>query len=292
MLASCAGVEHLDDVGVLEARGGQRLAAEAGHEGLVLGQVLGQQLDRHRALEHGVGGQEDGRHAAGAQPALDRVAARDLGRRGSSVAPSSRAPGPTPPPLPVPGGIAAVAVAVVPSSSVRRRVRARSAVGVGLGVGLGRGLGRLGLGRRGVWVGLRLVGSVCVCSAVSWQRSSTRFQRLSKLSSSASRTSASTSSRAASRCSARPRAGSSSRTSLQAPSLPRSRRRSASSSGRSGSSQPAPRDAACPRRRRRSRPAPARQHEQRQQGDALRTLIARCRGVRRGRGGVPPPRWP
>ena len=91
-LGVLAGVEHLDHVGVLEPRRRQRLAAEAGHEGLVVGQVLGQQLDRHRALEHGVGGQEDGRHAARAQPALHAVAARDLGGNGHPSSSGTTAP--------------------------------------------------------------------------------------------------------------------------------------------------------------------------------------------------------
>ena len=76
----------------------ERLAAEAGHEVLVLGQVLGQQLDRHGALEHRVGGQEDGRHAAGAEAALDPVAPGHFcGRLTGSPrarAPRRRRPGP------------------------------------------------------------------------------------------------------------------------------------------------------------------------------------------------------
>ena len=72
-------VVDLDDVGVLEAGGRLRLAAEARDEGLVLGQVLGQQLDGHPPLEHLVHREVDRRHPAGAEPALDAVAARDLG---------------------------------------------------------------------------------------------------------------------------------------------------------------------------------------------------------------------
>ena len=72
-----AEVEDLHDVRVHEARRGQRLAAEAVDEVRVLGQVLGQQLDRDVALEAGVEGQLDGGHAADADPALEPVAARE-----------------------------------------------------------------------------------------------------------------------------------------------------------------------------------------------------------------------
>ena len=108
-----ARVEDLHDVRVLEPGGGERLAAEAGDEGLVLGQVLGQQLDRHRPLEHLVGGQEDGGHAAGAEAALEPVAAGDLAGRASFV--TSRR-GQPPPPVPPPPG------SVPPSPLARRRV--------------------------------------------------------------------------------------------------------------------------------------------------------------------------
>ena len=92
-------------------------------EGLVVGQVLGQQLHRHGALEHRVARQEDGRHAAGAEAALDPVAAGDLGRRAHSAAPSSRAPGLTPPPLPVPWGIRRCRCRSVAVVRERRRIR-------------------------------------------------------------------------------------------------------------------------------------------------------------------------
>ena len=49
-----AGVVDLHDVGMDQLGGGQRLAPEAGDEAVVLGEVLGQQLDRHLALEHAV----------------------------------------------------------------------------------------------------------------------------------------------------------------------------------------------------------------------------------------------
>ena len=49
-------VEDLHDVRVHEARGGQRLAAEALDELVVVGEVLGQQLHRDLALEAAVEG--------------------------------------------------------------------------------------------------------------------------------------------------------------------------------------------------------------------------------------------
>ena len=60
-----------------EPRGRQRLAAEARDELGVVGQVLGQQLDGDVALEALVEGEQDGRHAADAEPALELVAAGD-----------------------------------------------------------------------------------------------------------------------------------------------------------------------------------------------------------------------
>ena len=144
-----ARVEHLHHVGVLEPRGGQRLAPEARDEVLVLGQVLGQQLDRHRPLQHRVGGQEHGGHAARAQAAVERVAAGDLGRRGHQLVVLRRL-----------GAARRLAAAVVrcrvPVVAVpvaRLPSRRSSSFGVvvwsasrssvsGVGLGLGRGLGR------------------------------------------------------------------------------------------------------------------------------------------------------
>ena len=51
-----AGVVDLDDVRVDQLGDGQRLAAEAGDELLVVGEVLGEDLDGDGALEHAVGG--------------------------------------------------------------------------------------------------------------------------------------------------------------------------------------------------------------------------------------------
>src|SRR6185369_12896727 len=62
-----AGVVDLDDVRVDQPRHRQRLAFEAGDEALVVVQVLGEDLDRHRALEDAVGRLVDARHPAGAE---------------------------------------------------------------------------------------------------------------------------------------------------------------------------------------------------------------------------------
>ena len=67
-----AEVEDLHDVGVHEPRGGERLAAEARDEARVLGQVLGEQLDRHVALQPRIERELDRRHAAHAEAALER----------------------------------------------------------------------------------------------------------------------------------------------------------------------------------------------------------------------------
>ena len=74
-----AEVEDLDDVGVHEPRGRQRLAAEARRRTSVVGEVLGQQLDRDLALEALVEGEVHGRHAADAEAALEPVAPGDAG---------------------------------------------------------------------------------------------------------------------------------------------------------------------------------------------------------------------
>ena len=92
-----ARVVDLDDVGVHQLGGGQRLAPEAGDERVVLGQVLRQQLDRHLALEHLVERHEHGRHAAGAEPPVEPVAVGDLG---SEQHHGANPPDPVVPPLP------------------------------------------------------------------------------------------------------------------------------------------------------------------------------------------------
>ena len=70
-------VEHLDDVGVHQPGRRQGLAAEARHERGVVGEVLGQQLDRDVALQALVEREVDGRHAADAEAPLEPVAAGD-----------------------------------------------------------------------------------------------------------------------------------------------------------------------------------------------------------------------
>ena len=73
-----AGVEDLDDVRVHELRRRQRLALEARHERRVVGEVLGEQLDRDVALQARVHRQVDGRHAAEPEAPLEPVAPGDL----------------------------------------------------------------------------------------------------------------------------------------------------------------------------------------------------------------------
>jgi hypothetical protein len=72
---------------VLELRGGERLAPEAGDERLVLGQVLGEQLHRDSALEDSVERKENRGHAAGAEAAVEAVAACDVGWSGHQSSP-------------------------------------------------------------------------------------------------------------------------------------------------------------------------------------------------------------
>ena len=96
-----AEVEHLNDVRVHEPGSGERLAAEARDERRVVGEVLGQQLQRDVALEALVEGEVHGRHAADAEPALDPVAACDR-RRVHCPLPPFPLPPPLPPPSPAP----------------------------------------------------------------------------------------------------------------------------------------------------------------------------------------------
>ena len=65
-----AGVEDLHDVRVHQARGGLRLALEAGDECGVIREVLGEQLDGHLALQAQVEREVHGGHPAEAEPAL------------------------------------------------------------------------------------------------------------------------------------------------------------------------------------------------------------------------------
>src|SRR5438270_918596 len=98
-----AEVEHLDYVWMNEPRGGQRLAAKARDERRVVGEVLGQQLDRHVALQPPVEREVHGRHASDAEPSFELVAPSDGGGVGHCPLPFP-APGPPldPPPLPPP----------------------------------------------------------------------------------------------------------------------------------------------------------------------------------------------
>jgi hypothetical protein len=72
-----AEVEHLDDVGVHQPRGRQGLAAEARHERGVVGEMLGEQLDRDVALQALVEREVNGRHAADSEAPVDPVAPGD-----------------------------------------------------------------------------------------------------------------------------------------------------------------------------------------------------------------------
>ncbi len=58
------GVEDRDDVGVVEARGGPRLAQEELHRLRMVAQVLGQAFERHDAAEPLVARLEHDAHAA------------------------------------------------------------------------------------------------------------------------------------------------------------------------------------------------------------------------------------
>lgn len=82
-----AAVVDGDHVGVVQGRGGARLAVKARHELLVVGEALAQDLDRHQAVQSGVARQEDLGHAAAAQAAHHAVAPGDqsaVGRVGGA----------------------------------------------------------------------------------------------------------------------------------------------------------------------------------------------------------------
>ena len=99
-----AGVVDLDDVGMDQLRDRERLAAEAGDELFVVGEVFGEDLDRDGPLENAVGRPVDGRHPAGAEPVAELVAIRDQGVHRCCLSPIPPV-GPTPPPgfgLPLP----------------------------------------------------------------------------------------------------------------------------------------------------------------------------------------------
>ena len=69
-----AGVEDRDDVRVPDARGGLRLAAEALHEAVVVGELRREDLHGDGPTQHRVRAEEDLGHAAAAELALDAVA--------------------------------------------------------------------------------------------------------------------------------------------------------------------------------------------------------------------------
>ena len=69
-----AGLVDRDHVGVVDRGGQPRLAQEPLAEALVRGQLRGQQLQRHPALQAQVLGQVDDAHAAAAEQRLDPVA--------------------------------------------------------------------------------------------------------------------------------------------------------------------------------------------------------------------------
>jgi hypothetical protein len=148
-----AEVEYLNDVGVNQARRRQRLAPEAGDEVLVLGQVLGKQLDGHAALQALVERLLDGGHPADAQAPLQPVAPGDhLGAHGEPpelplLPPPPGLPPPSPPPRPdsSPGRVPPLPL---PSS--------------GGGSGSGSGSGAVSVGCGSGWVSVVGSGSVSV----------------------------------------------------------------------------------------------------------------------------------
>ena len=80
-IALLAGVVDRDDVGVRERRHRLRLGLEAGERVGVIGEVLGQDLDRHVALEAGIAGAVDLPHPAGAERRDDLVRAEAVAGR-------------------------------------------------------------------------------------------------------------------------------------------------------------------------------------------------------------------
>ena len=147
-------------------------------------EVLGEQLDRHGALEHGVGGLEDRGHAAGAEPSLDAVAAGDLGGDGHPSPPRHprrrRRRRPAAAALAVGSGVGRRSGVVAPSPSGGGSVSVAGGSSPSCRSSRSRSVGL----RRGLRLG-RLRSSHC---------SSTSSKRRSKLVLSASRTSGSTSS--------------------------------------------------------------------------------------------------
>ena len=147
-----AEVEDLHDVRVDEPGGGERLAPEARDEVRVLGQVLGEQLDRHVPLQPRVERELDRGHAADPEAVLEPVAVGEEGVGGhrslpgrNTVAAAGSSVGAGSPPEPGSVG-AAVGVGVGRGRRGRRRGRrrrsgSRSASGVSVGVSVGAGVG-------------------------------------------------------------------------------------------------------------------------------------------------------
>ena len=73
-----ARVEDLHDVRVYQTRGGLGLALEARDERRILGEVLGQQLDRHTPFQAHIEREVHRRHPPEPEPALQTVAPGDL----------------------------------------------------------------------------------------------------------------------------------------------------------------------------------------------------------------------
>ena len=71
--AVVADVEHLHDVGVAETGRQSGLLEEPAPEGVVSGEVVGEDLDRHHPAEDGVAGEEYGAHGAVPDTPFDPV---------------------------------------------------------------------------------------------------------------------------------------------------------------------------------------------------------------------------
>ena len=94
-----SGVVDLNDVGVDQFCDGECLAPEAGDEPLIVGEMLGEDLDRDGALEDAVGGTVHGRHTARAETAVDLISPREEPglHQSPPCPPSAGAAGSTPP---------------------------------------------------------------------------------------------------------------------------------------------------------------------------------------------------
>ena len=79
VLAGLADVVGGDDVWMIELGGGAALFVEALDELVVVGELLGEDLDRDESIEAELPGEEDGGHGPGAEPAIDLVAGDLLG---------------------------------------------------------------------------------------------------------------------------------------------------------------------------------------------------------------------